>query len=314
LSGLKDLKKHVDQAVGQTMEDAFSRDLTGAVMSWYHRIRTTGDPDVHFSGFAMERTKAGDFKNRRVKVGAHSYGVELVSAVSSLSESKLNALGLCMSIATALRAPGPWDFLVLDDPIQSWDDDHEVQFIDIIRKLAEEEGKQIILLSHRNSWIDQVAEGCRSLNGTRYHISAFTKDGPTIQRTDWASVDQRLKEALAITKDSRATPVRLQQAEQEIRIAACQLTAQVAKTKLARDTGAHSINSDKCRAVLNEAGCPAPLVDRVVATFGTTDDAHHAPKDYVPSAERIRQYHGTLTELKNWSGATSTRVTRTRQA
>ena len=132
----------------------------------------------------MERTKAGDFKNRRVKVGAQSYGVELASAVSSLSESKLNALGLCMSIATALRAPGPWAFLVLDDPIQSWDEDHEFQFIRIIRQLAEEEGKQIILMSHRDSWIDQVAEGRRLLNGTRYHISVYTQDGPAIHSAD----------------------------------------------------------------------------------------------------------------------------------
>ena len=300
VDGLKDLKKHVDQAVGQTMEDAFSKELTGAVMSWYEKIRTTGDPDVHFSGFAMERTKAGDFKSRRVKVGAQSYGVELASAVSSLSESKLNALGLCMSIATALRAPGPWAFLVLDDPIQSWDDDHEFQFIRIIRKLVEEEGKQVILMSHRDSWIDQVAEGCRSLNGRRYHISAYTQDGPAIHPAEWAAVDQRLKEALAITKDSKASAVRLQQAEAEIRLAACQLTAQVAKIKLGRATGAHSVNSDKCRAILNEAGCPAALVDRVVATFATTDDAHHVPKGYVPNAERIRQYHGTLTELRNW--------------
>ena len=205
-----------------------------------------------------------------------------------------------MSIATALRAPGPWSFLVLDDPIQSWDDDHEFQFIRIIRELAEKEGKQIILMSHRDSWIDQVSEGCRSLNGTRYHISAYTRDGPAIHSADWASVDQRLKEALSITKDPQASPVRLQQAEAEIRLAACQLTSQVAKAKLGRTAGAHSINSDKCRSILNEAGCDAALIDRVVATFATTDHAHHAPKDYVPNAERIRQYHGTLAELRNW--------------
>lgn len=300
LSGLKDLRKHVDQAVGETMENAFSSDLTGAVMEWYKRIRTTGDPDVHFSGFAMERTKAGDFKNRRVKVAAQSYGVELASAVSSLSESKLNALGLCMSIATALRAPGPWGFLILDDPIQSWDDDHEIQFISVIRALVEEEDRQIILMSHRGGWIDQVADGCRSLNGFRYHITGYAKDGPVVQRSDWASLDSRLREALAIANDTTSTTIRLQQAEEEIRIAACQLTAQVAKLKLHRSAGAHSMNSDKARSILTEAGCPAALVDRVVASFATTDPAHHAPKNYVPSAERVRQYHGTLSELRNW--------------
>lgn len=300
LGGLKTLKKHVDQAVGQTMEDAFSNELTGAVMSWYKRIRTTGDPDVHFSGFAMERTKAGDFKNRRVKVAAESYGVELASAVSSLSESKLNALGLCMSIATALRAAGPWGFLILDDPIQSWDNDHEIQFIGIVRALAEDEGKQVILLSHRDDWVDQVGDGCRSLNGKRYHISGYTKEGPILTAADWATVDQRLREALAIAKDPKSGPVRLQHAEEEIRIAAAQLTSEVSKTRLGRVVGPHNVNSDKARSILTEANCPSPLVDRVIATFATTDPAHHAPKRYTTSAERVRQYHGTLIELKNW--------------
>lgn len=300
LESLKDLRKHIDQAVGQTMEDAFSQELTGAVMAWYDRIRTTGDPDVHFSGFAMERTRAGAFKSRRVRVAAHSYGAELASAVSSLSESKLNALGLCMSIATALRSAGPWGFLILDDPIQSWDDDHEVQFIDIIRRLASDEGRQIVLMSHRSGWIDRVAAGCRSVNGRRYHIGAYSQDGPAIAESTWAPVDERLRDIHSASNDTTATKVRLQQAEEELRIAACQIVAEVGSAKLGREVGAHGLNSKKCRVILTDAGCDSALVDRVIASFGTTDDAHHAPKDYEPNRERIRQYHGALSELRSW--------------
>jgi hypothetical protein len=117
---------------------------------------------------------------------------------------------------------------------------------------------------------------------------------------EWTPVDQRLREVHSIMSDPRALPVRLQQAEEEIRIAACQLTAEIAKKKLGRDRSPHNINSRDLRVILNEAGCPAPLVDRVAATFGTTDDAHHAPKDYQPNPERIRQYHGALLDLKQW--------------
>ncbi len=301
LEGLKGLKKHIDQTVGEVMESAIGTDLTGSVMNWYAKIRTKGDPDVHFSGFAMEKTKAGDFKSKRVKVGAKSYGVELASAVSSLSESKLNALGLCMSIATALRAPGPWEFLILDDPIQSWDEEHEVQFIEVIRSLIEKESKQVVLLSHRDQWVDQATAGCRTINGLRYRITGYTQKGPYIALVEWAPIDQRLREVQSIVSDPQALPVRLQQAEEEIRIATCQLTAQIAKKKLGRDRGSHNLNSKDIRAILIEAGCPPALVDRVVSTFSTTDDAHHAPKDYQPNAERIRQYHGTLSELKKWA-------------
>lgn len=299
LGSLKELKKHVDQTLGETMEAAIDTDLTESVMSWYGRIRTKGDPNVHFSGFAMERTKAGDFKSRRLKVKAQSYGVELASAVSSLSESKLNALGLCVSIASALRSAGPWEFLVLDDPIQSWDDEHEIQFIEIVRALVEQERKQVILLSHKGQWIKSVTLGCRSLNGLHYEITGYTQDGPHLNVLEWMSVEQRLREADTIANDPNATSVRLQQAEEEIRLAACQITTEIAKVKLNRDTSPHNMNSRDVRAILNEAGYAAPLIDRVVATFGTTDDAHHTPKHYQPNAQRIRQYLGTLRELRS---------------
>jgi hypothetical protein len=94
--------------------------------------------------------------------------------------------------------------------------------------------------------------------------------------------------------------VRLQQAEEEIRIATCQLAAQIAKKKLSRDTSPHSLNHKDVRAILNSAGCPPALIDRVTATFTTTDDAHHAPNKYQPNVERIRQYHGALLDLKKW--------------
>lgn len=300
LDGLKQLKNAVEQTVGETMEAAISAELTGSVMDWYGRIRTKGDPDVHFSGFAMERTKGGDFKKGKVGISASSYGVELASAVSSLSESKLNALGLSVSIASALRAPGPWEFLVLDDPIQSWDAEHETQFVEVIRALAEKEGKQILLLTHKADWAKQVCMGCRTLNGARYEITGYAKDGPRIRPVEWAPLDQRLREAESIANDPDASSVRLQQAEQETRIAICQLAAEVAEKKLGRATSPHNLSSRTVRSILNEAGCGAALVDKAIATFGTADDAHHAPKTYVPNVQRVRQYIATLKDLRNF--------------
>lgn len=164
LARLKELRKTVDQYVGSKMLDAVTNEMTGDVMNWYDQIRTTGDPDVHFSGFDMDRTKKGDIRSRHVQIKASSYGKDLVSAVSSLSESKLNALGICLSIATNLKPGCPFGFIFIDDPIQSLDQEHEAQFVGVLRKLVDN-GKQVILLSHNKSWLDQVRTGCRSLNG-----------------------------------------------------------------------------------------------------------------------------------------------------
>lgn len=297
LEGLKDLKKHVEQTLAETMEAAMSTDLTTAVMKWYDTIRTDGDPDVHFSGFAMEKTKAGDFKSRRLSVQAKSYGVHLASAVSSLSESKLNALGLSVSIASAIRSPGPWGFLIIDDPIQSWDDEHETRFIDVIRSLVETENKQVVVLSHKVNWAKQLCQGCRTLNGLHCEITRYTKDGPHIVIMEWSTIDQRLREVDAIVSDSTATSIKLQQGEEEIRLLACQVASQVAKEKLGRTTSAHNMNSKDVRVILVEAGVTADLVDRISAMFVTADDAHHAPKNYTPNIHRIQQAVGAIRDV-----------------
>jgi hypothetical protein len=301
LEGLKSFRRVVDQFVGNKMLNAVSSELTADVMQWYGQIRTTGDPDVHFSGFDMERTAKGDLKARRVKIKATSYGKDLISAASSLSESKLNALGLCVSIATNLKGETPFEFLIIDDPIQSWDAEHEIQFIEVIRKLVER-GKQVILLSHNQKWIEQVRAGCRSINGCFYEITGYSVTGPHIAERPWASWKQRLNEVDAILKDPNADNVKLQHAEEEIRIVVAQLSVDLYLKKRGIEKSPHDINSDKARKILVECGVNTGLIDRITQTFSTTDDAHHAPSDYAAHRQRIQRYADWANDLAQLVG------------
>jgi len=295
LAGLKNLRKTVEQYVGTKMLDAISNEMTVDVMDWYEQIRTTGDPDVHFSGFDMDRTKKGTIKSRQVQIKASSYDKDLVSAVSSLSESKLNALGLCLSVATNLKPECPFDFLFIDDPIQSWDEEHAAQFIEIVRKLIKK-GKQVILLTHNKNWLGQLRTGCHSFNGFYYEIISYSKSGPNIVQKPWCSWTQRLDEIDAILKDETADTVRLQQAEEEIRLAVTDLTSALySKTKGVKKD-ANKLNAREVRKCLVECNLPDDLIDRIDQTFETTDDAHHIT-DYSPHRERIRRYHSYVHEL-----------------
>lgn len=296
LENLKDLRKIVDRYVANKVLNAISGELTSEVMEWYKQVKTTGDPDVHFDGFDMERTIKGELRARRVKIKATSYGKDLVSAVSSLSESKLNALGLCVSIATNLKGDSPFEFLIIDDPIQSWDAEHEIQFIGVIQKLVER-GKQVILLSHNRKWIDQVRSGCRTLNGLFYEITGYTEAGPCILEVPWEKWTERLKEVDAIVKDPNAGSIKLQQAEEEIRIVIAELTSNLYFKKKRCQKSPHDLNSSKVRTMLLECGVETGLVNRITQTFETTDDAHHASEDYAAQRERIRRYHSWANEL-----------------
>jgi hypothetical protein len=296
LESLKDLRKTADQYVANKVLEAISGELTSDVMEWYKQIKTTGDPDVHFAGFDIERTKKGDLKARRVQIKAVSYGEDLISAVSSLSESKLNALGLCVSIATNLKGRTPFQFLIIDDPIQSWDAEHEIQFIEVIRRLVEQ-GKQVVLLSHNRGWLDQVRSGCRTLNGCFYEITGHTKSGPHIKELPWIQWKARVDEINAIVKDPHATSVRLQQAEEEIRITVAIIASELYFKKKGIEKSPHNLNSREVRKLLLECSVESGLVDRIIQTFETTDEAHHAPVNYTAHRQRIQRYHAWVHEL-----------------
>jgi hypothetical protein len=297
LENLKLLRKETDKYVGLKILNAVSGELTKDVMAWYEKIKTQGDPDIHFDGFDLDRTLKGELKARKVVVKAKSYGENLVSAVSSLSESKLNALGLCVSIATNLKKDSPFDFLVIDDPIQSLDADHEIQFIDILLSLIEDHNKQIILLSHDKTWIDQVLVRCRQLNGLYYEITQYSKDGPHISAIEWMPWKERLKNVHAVLADNEAGSVKLQQIEEEIRLIVCQLTSEIYYKRKGITKGAHSINEKDTKRILTECGIDDKLINKIVQTFQTTDDSHHIGKGYSPNRQRIFNYYDWVLEL-----------------
>lgn len=296
LDELKVLRKSTEHFVADKMFSTITEQLTEDVMYWYEQIRTTGDPDVHFDGFDMEKTQKGEYKSRRVQIKAKSYGKDLVSAVSSLSESKLNALGLCVCIATNMKMPSPFDFIIIDDPIQSWDAEHEVQFIEIIKEIIKR-GKQVVLLSHNLSWINQIRSGSRSLNGKLFKIRGYNVDGPDIVEEPWAPYKERLNEVNAILRSTSPSDIQLQQAEEEIRIVVAELAAKIYLERNQQDIKASKLNDAEVRRILLESGVSADLVNRVSQTFVTTNDAHHAPVNYVAVKERIKRYHSWAHEL-----------------
>jgi hypothetical protein len=292
IDGLKELKTDVDAFVTKIMLNAISGELADEVMEWYKRIRTVGDPNVHFAGFDMKKTPQGG----RVQIKATSYGKDLVSAVSSLSESKLNALGLCITIAVNLKEQSPFEFLIIDDPIQSWDKDHEIQFIGVIRELVERR-KQVVLLSHNGEWIKQVRAACADLNGLYYEITGYTESGPVITQLPWVETKQRLQTILSITEDQSADSIRLQQAEEELRQVlhqeACRLYEGVKETPKNPAT----LNADKVRKIFTECGLAIDLVNKVMTIFETVDDAHHAAPGYSPNRQKLRQYYDIAVRL-----------------
>ena len=115
-----------------------------------------------------------------MKLNATSFGTRM-SAAANLSECQLNCLGLAMWLMRATTPASPFGFVLLDDPVQSMDDDHTEAFIShVIPHLIDDHGKQVIVLSH----VKRITERLRELNGSRahkvYHYDSYARGGPAI--------------------------------------------------------------------------------------------------------------------------------------
>jgi hypothetical protein len=102
-------------------------------------------------------------------------------AAANLSECQLNCLGLSVWLMQATTPGSPFDFIMLDDPVQSMDDDHAESFMaSVIPHLLNKSSKQVIVLSH----VKRITDRLRDLNLGRphrvYHLENYTQSGPVV--------------------------------------------------------------------------------------------------------------------------------------
>lgn len=113
---------------------------------------------------------------------AQSFGVD-INAVSCLSQCQLNCLGLSIHLIRVATPGTPFSFLIMDDPVQSMDDDHYQALIGpVINDLLENKNLQLIILSHVQGMIDGIREIYFDLQPLRLRISDFDNNiGPNIE-------------------------------------------------------------------------------------------------------------------------------------
>ena len=100
-------------------------------------------------------------------------GTQEVHALSVLSESQINAIGIA-AFVTRSRLLGH-NVLVFDDPVQSMDDDHFRSFADVVLSYLCDEGFQVIVLTHNENFARDV---CNSHSDRKSRISMDIRHTP----------------------------------------------------------------------------------------------------------------------------------------
>jgi len=171
-----------------------------------------------------------------IRLYAESYGKEM-SAAACLSQSQLNALGLALHITIALDQSSPFGFIVLDDPIQAFDDDHTQAFIaNVVPELLLEGGRQVIVLSHEEPLIRNLREESCSCTCQAYKMVDYTQNGPVLEC--YTTIGEDIKELKTLAggnQDDRSTCARKMRicCDRIVRGIYCSETGQCMPTKLA---------------------------------------------------------------------------------
>lgn len=115
---------------------------------------------------------------RQAKLEAEAFGKE-INPVTCFSEAHMNSLGLSLYFPQRVDYNPEWEFVMLDDPVQSMDDDHTNQLIDILKEKSET--KQIIILTHSSKFREDIKTRFGKENLLEYEFTQGDETGPRIE-------------------------------------------------------------------------------------------------------------------------------------
>lgn len=153
-----------------TSEDERRLDERGGdIVKWFNLLYG-GDPNiVNFAGIEPRGTT--------MRLMGEILG-QTRHASSHFSQSQLNCLGLAIHIATATAESCPFNFIMFDDPIQSFDDEHREQLIShVVKELIEEHSKQVILMTHLYNVADRLKYAYAHLDPLYHELEPFSNSG-----------------------------------------------------------------------------------------------------------------------------------------
>jgi hypothetical protein len=140
--------------------------------------------DIKFAGMKSSATQ--------INLLGEIFGEE-VNVSSIFSEAQMNCLGLSFYAVTTCASDNPFDFIVIDDPVQSMDQPHIENFKDAYLQNMLNRNKQIILLTHMQTLALSLGILYRHLAPCTLEVASYSKQGPKIIETEEA-LDRMLKD------------------------------------------------------------------------------------------------------------------------
>lgn len=115
---------------------------------------------------------------RQARLIAEAYGKE-INPVTIFSEAHTNSLSLSIYFPQRVDRNDTWGVVVLDDPVQSMDQNHSASLIEILAEIKSK--KQIIVLTHSRTFAEDFVNRFDFSELLHYEFYDGGEDGPVIK-------------------------------------------------------------------------------------------------------------------------------------
>lgn len=253
----------------QYEKDEVSRLLkehAGEIKKYYEKLNP-GD-QIQFSSIEV---KGGT--RRQAKLKAKAFGKE-VNPVTFFSEAHSNSLALSIYFPQRVDRNETWETIILDDPIQSMDENHSQALIDILVDLSAK--KQVIVLTHSKGFFKRLCSRFYHLKPEVYSFFYNDEKGPSI------ILDQgETLEHLKLIKENceKGDPRSLETASQQLRKAIESVCFELLLDKGDSFSKARKIQKKGFESLFIEVeklGLPPPEIGKLESLLDTSHSASHA--------------------------------------
>jgi len=115
---------------------------------------------------------------RQARLIAEAYGKE-VNPVTIFSEAHTNSLSLSIYFPQRVDRNETWNVVILDDPVQSMDQNHSSSLIEILAEIKDK--KQIIVLTHSKTFAEDFVDRFDFSELLHYEFYDGGEDGPIVK-------------------------------------------------------------------------------------------------------------------------------------
>jgi len=190
-SGLKNLQDRLEEFERVKMTELLGG-LSNDISHYYNKLNP-GEP-IKFT-----RLVVASHEQRHIRIEGESYGEDL-NPVSCFSEAHANCLGLSLYFCQRVSRNPQWQFFVLDDPIQSMDEQHADRLVDALREISRD--KQLIVLTQQKAFCDILDDVFQGQGYIKYSCGPYSKDGPQIEQ-ETESIEKNLQLAKTFSRSTK---------------------------------------------------------------------------------------------------------------